>query len=242
MISFKTFLVETTLQYHTTLNPDLWDGMILKSEVRDDLLRFIEIWRKFAKIPKNLVQDIIMTGGNANFNYTSMSDIDVHLMIDRTKLSSDPTLIDDYLQAKKTLWQRSHNVTIYGYSLEPYAEDVSKVFPKNQAVYSLIKNEWIKPPIYGDYDFNNNQYVKNRVYYFSNQINSLIDSESSVESFEPLKQELKNMRTIGIQRDGEFSNENQIFKELRDSGILQKMSDYIRHSIDKSLSLYKTTH
>jgi len=239
MRSFQEWLYEeTTLQYHDTLNPALWDADVLKPEVRTACLTFIEMWRSGTKIPAELVEDVILTGGNANYNWAPTSDIDVHLLIDRSKLSSDPTLIDDYLQAIKSLWQDTHNPTIYGYSLEPYAEDSATIFPKDQGVYSLTKNEWLQHPVFGHHDFANNILLQKKVKYYTDRIEDLIKSDADLEAFDTIKEKIKNMRAIGIQKFGEFAWDNMVFKELRNAGVLDKMSKYIRDKKDSEISLY----
>ena len=99
MKRFSTYLTELkiTLQYHDTLNPQLWKNEKLNPAVRSKLIKFAEVWADYANIAKNLIQDIIMLGGNTNYNYTNKSDIDVHIVIDRNKLGKDRNLIDDYL-------------------------------------------------------------------------------------------------------------------------------------------------
>jgi hypothetical protein len=78
MLSFAEFLSEDlTLRYHNTLNQKLFDGETLKPEVRITLINIAKAWQKSAMIPDSIVKDIIFTGGNANFNYTKYSDIDV---------------------------------------------------------------------------------------------------------------------------------------------------------------------
>ena len=78
--------VKLTLEYHETLNPKLWDGQTLKSEVAKKLLMIAQTWAGFAKIPVKAISDIIVVGGNANYNYTPFSDIDLHVVVDIEKL------------------------------------------------------------------------------------------------------------------------------------------------------------
>jgi hypothetical protein len=237
--SFKKIIAEMkiSLEYHDELNPKLWDGEKLKPEVRTALLKFIEAWRQYANIPKDLIQDIIMIGGNTNYNYTSKSDIDVHLIVDRNKLGKDRKLIDDYLQDKKVLWTMTHNVTVFGYPLEPYAQDPVSSWPKGQGVYSLKNNEWVQKPEKGEYDFKNDKMLKQKVQHFMHVIDHMIKNKMSIDQFENLKNKLKNMRGAAIQKGGEYSMENLVFKELRNRGYLDKMSKYEKSLQDKSLSL-----
>ena len=120
--------LKISLQYHNKLNPKLWIGNKLKPEVRKTLIKFAYAWAEFANIKKNLIKDIIMTGGNSNYNYTSKSDIDVHIVVDKNKLGANRPMVDDYLQSKKMLWTLTHDVKVYGYSLEPYAQDQNEKF------------------------------------------------------------------------------------------------------------------
>ena len=45
------------------------------------------------------------------------------------------------------------------------------------------------------------------------------------------------MRASAIQRGGEFAVENLVFKELRNRGYLDKMSEHLRNLKDTSLSI-----
>jgi hypothetical protein len=65
----------------------------------------------------------------------------------------------------------------------------------------------------------------------------LIDSNAEDESFKKLKKKFGDMRKAGIKKAGEFSQENLIFKELRNKGYLDKMNQYIKSKEDEKLSL-----
>jgi len=239
MQSFKNFLTETkvSLEYHTTLNPVLWIDDKLKPEVRKVLLRFADTWAKFANIKSELIKDVIMTGGNANYNYTSKSDIDVHIVLVRNELGSNREQVDDILQDKKMLWTLSHNVRVLGYPLEPYAQDISEKYPAGQGVYSLKDDVWIQKPEHGNYNFSADPMLKRKVMYYVHLINTMIKNKMDINTFDILKKKLRDMRTAGIEKSGEFSRENLIFKELRNRGILDKMNAYQKSMKDKSLSL-----
>ena len=45
------------------------------------------------------------------------------------------------------------------------------------------------------------------------------------------------MRKAGLEKGGEFSVENIVFKKLRNNNLLQKLKDQIKISFDKELSL-----
>jgi len=239
MKSYKTVLNELKLhlQYHKELNPKLWDGFVLKPEVRAKLLQFAEAWREFAKIPKDAVKEVIMLGGNANYNYTDLSDIDVHLVVDKSKIAKDNPLLDDYLQDKKVMWSMAHKITILGYGLEPYAQDESVPPKKNQGVYSLTHNEWIsKPEFIGD-EMLKDPTLKKKVKFYMRMIDDMINNKMDLDAFNNLKDKLRDMRGAAILKGGEFSFENLVFKELRNQGYLDKMARYKKDVQDQALSL-----
>ena len=225
------------LQYHSELNPKLWDDFTLKPEVRSKLLQFGEVWRDYAKIPESAVKEIIMLGGNANYNYTDKSDIDVHVVVDKSLISKDNPLLDDYLQDKKQMWTMSHKITILGYGLEPYAQDISVEYPKNQGVYSLTKNEWIHKPVFVGDEMIKDPYLKKKVKFYMKMIDDMIDNHVDLDSVKHFKEKMRDMRGAAIKRGGEFSFENLVFKELRNQGYLDKLSEYQRSSQDQELSL-----
>ena len=239
MKNFTNFLSELkiSLEYHDKLNPKLWVDDKLNPEVRKKLLEFIDAWRIFAKIPKELVQDIIMTGGNANYNYTALSDIDVHMIISRDKLGDDRAMVDDYLQDKKMLWTLTHDITILGYPLEPYAQDPSEHFHSGQGVYSLKNDKWVQKPEHGDYNWKNDVVLKNKIKYYMHTIDSIINDNMDLDAVDKIKERIRDMRGASILAGGELGFENLVFKELRNKGYLDKLNDYKKTKKDKELSL-----
>jgi hypothetical protein len=228
-----------SLEYHNELNTKLWNGFRLKPEVREKLLEFGYAWSDFAKIPRSYILDIIMTGGNANYNYTSKSDIDVHIVMDRYAFApgTPRELIDEYFQDKKVLWTLTHNINILGYSLEPYAQDNVDRYPANQGVYSLSRDRWIQFPNKGSYNFKDDPGLKRKVLFYKRMIDQAIKDKMDIDSIRDIKAKIRNMRGAAIAKGGEFSFENLVFKELRNRGYLDKMNKYEQSLKDKSLSL-----
>ena len=66
-------------------------------------------------------------------------------------------------------------------------------------------------------------------------IDHMIKSRMSADQFDVLKSKFKNMRTAGLQKYGEFSRENLIFKELRNRGYIDKMNKYESSFKDRDL-------
>jgi len=231
--------VQIKLQYHDRLNPKIWQlNNKLRPEIRQKLLQFGKTWQTFAGIPNSAVTDVILTGGNANYNYTPFSDLDVHLLVDKSKLTMFGAKLDDQMQAKKQLWTLTHDVKVLGYPLEPYAQDNTSKFPKGQGVYSLKRDAWIQEPVFETgIDFKNDPRLKQKVQHYMDLIDDIIKHHMSQAAVDALKTKLRNMRSAAIAKGGEFSFENLVFKELRNQGYLDKLNAYEKSRQDKKLSL-----
>lgn len=226
-----------TFKYHDKLNSKFWTDEKLDPKVRVRLIQIANEWSKFASIPRESIKDIIFVGGNSNYNYTEYSDIDLHLVVDKDKLPDCPDLIDDYLIDKKRLWSLTHDIKIYGHDVELYAEESGVERPANQGVYSVKFNKWIVKPEKGSLEIDE-VLLKSKTRAMMDKIDFLIKNRSDdVTEFKKLKTKIKDMRSSGIRKGGEFSIENLVFKELRNRGYLDKLSTYITKIQDRSLSL-----
>ena len=229
--------LKLTLKSHEELNPNLWteEGK-LKPDVWRSLNKIGDEWAEFANIPDKAIEDVIVTGGNANYNYTKYSDIDLHLVVDKDKIKCEG-LLDDYLQSKKQLWALTHDITVKGQPVELYAQDKRDPFREGQGIYSLESGKWLQEPT--KYKINRNHpEVIRKVKDYMDQIDTLIDSKSDdPEQFKKLKDRIRGMRAGAIEKGGESAPENLVFKELRNRGYLDKMSKYLRNLEDKALSL-----
>jgi hypothetical protein len=243
MNKFKDYLkekTELTLQYHDELNSKFWDGEKLKDDVRKHLLMIANKWAIFSKIPKSGIKEVILTGGNANYNYTRFSDLDVHLIVDfKSIVDCDTEFVDEFLRDKKTIWQLTHDIRIYGICVEVYGEEkVPK--RKSQGVYSLTKNSWIRKPEHKEINFNEDDLLQSKVKHYVHMINYALNHHADEEStLGQIKERITNMRNAAVRKAGEYSVENLVFKELRNRGILTRLSDHIRTLQDRKLSLKK---
>jgi hypothetical protein len=245
MHKFNRFITEDlqlTLEYHDTLNPLIWDeNDKMKSNIRDRLLYIGKLWADFANIPAKSVKDIVLTGGNANYNYTPYSDLDIHLLVKLDDMPVDKNFLSDYLYDKKVLWSLKHaSLSVMGYPVELYAEDYRRQVASHQGVYSLKKAKWIyKPNLENHPAFESDTALKSKIEDYIGMIEKVLSEPGDhVAEIKKLKEKLHAMRSAGIQRSGEFSNENLIYKELRNRGHVDALGKYLQKAQDAQLSLY----
>lgn len=237
--TFREHLEENynlTFQYHSDLNPQLWQDEKLNDDVREKLIEIGKTWAEWVDLPPESILDFIFVGGNASYAYTPHSDIDLHVLVDKSRIADCPELIDDYLKDKKQLWSLTHDISILGHDVEIYAQDVDEPVPSDQGSYSLTKDAWITKPTHTEHDVDST-HVQKKVNDYIHKIEDLIASNATDESFEKLKTKIKNMRSAGLKQAGELSVENIVFKELRNLGYLDKMTNYVRSAQDQRLSM-----
>lgn len=233
------YLIESatlTLQYHDELNFKLWKNEKLRSDVSNKLMMIARTWAGFAKIPPKAIKDVILVGGNANFNYTPYSDIDLHVVVDMDKIPECKQLLDEYLRDKKQLWGLVHDIKIYGHDVELYAQDKNTPYTKDQGVYSIKQDKWLVQPTKKEVNLNDPA-IKRKVEQYIEKIDTLIETSAEEETFEALKTKFREMRGAALKQGGEFSVENLVFKELRNLGYLDKVTEYLRSKQDQRLSL-----
>jgi len=237
-VSVKSFQqLRLTLMYHDKLNIKFWEGLQLRQEVKSKLLEIGYKWSEFAKIPQEAIKDIILVGGNANYNYTRFSDLDLHLVVDKREIANCPEILDDYLRDKKQLWSLMHDIKIYSHSVELYAQDISDGLPVGQGVYSILNDRWVKEPQRYEVNLSDPLLFK-KVHDMMEKIDDMIDSQvDDYDILKKLKDKIRDMRASAIQQGGEFALENLVFKELRNRGYLDKLSQYIINLQDRKLSL-----
>lgn len=247
MYSFKKFIqeydlnkIDPKLGYHDDLNPKIWDGQKLRPKVAEALERIADEFIKYLELSDYSIKDIIITGSNCGFNYTPLSDIDLHLVVDFSQGDACPSCTGDFIadcfQAKKTLWNSTHDITIYGYDVELYAQDAAEkhIAP---GVYSIMKREWIIPPVFNKPAYDSFA-VKAKAGEIMDVIDNFVESESDdIASIKELKDKIRKMRQSGLLERGLYSVENLAFKALRNNGYLEKLNSYLRKIEDSSLSL-----
>lgn len=240
---------DSKLAYNSTLNPAIWVKAInntweLQDEVQSALNRIANEFIEFLSIDASKVTDVILTGSNANYNWSALSDIDLHIILELDGDDSicpscpSPNFIEDCFQAKKTLWNSTHSITIHGFDVELYAQDAKEASVKNSGSYSLRKMNWIQEPTFDESFSIDNDAIKLKSEDIMKQIDILIDSETDdLEALQKLKERIRKLRSSGLSTGGEFSIENLAFKALRNLGYIQKLNNYILALHDRDLSI-----
>ena len=239
-VEFKDEYLDESIEKHNTLNPDLFDGESLKPEVAD---KIEEIAFKFkenieADGVKLDIKDIYLVGSNASYNYTKDSDVDIHIIANED-FDCDENHLPIIYNAYKSLFNDKYDIKINGYDVEVYVEDERKITNVSNGIYSVLQNKWIKKPdkdIIPNVNTNNDRFEK-EFSRWEDRYFDLISKHSTIKEIDSFIDSLYEMRQDSIQKDGEYSIGNLIFKEFRNLGYLDNLKDIKTKEEDSELSL-----
>ena len=224
------------------LNPKVWDNEnTLNKEVIEKLLAVATEFIEFLGVPI-LVDDIIFTGSLANYNWSKYSDVDLHVVADFTQFSDDLLpLYQELFKVKKTLFNTDHDIKIFGYDVELYVQDSNEAH-FSSGVYSVLNDEWNNKPKKENVKIDKNL-IRQKSSQWMEIIDTALESASDVtaddarEILKKCKDKLKKYRTCGLEKEGEYSDENLVFKVLRRNGYIEKLMNFENDVVDKELSL-----
>lgn len=238
--------VVDSLLYKDELNPKFWenpstpDDASLKKEVRKKLMDISEEFIEYLDLDL-FISDITMTGSLANLNWSDFSDVDLHFIFDYEQVAGNEELYKEYFNLKKTLFNSTHDIKIFGHDVELYIQDVLEPH-HSTGVYSVLHNDWINVPkkekIEIDVDVLKKK-IKNVISQFDDVFSNLDneDPKTAIKILDNFKDKLKKYRSAGLDKSGEKSYENLVFKYMRRVGYIQKIFDAKNKIIDKTLSL-----
>jgi hypothetical protein len=106
-------------------------------------------------------------------------------------------------------------------------------------VYSIMNDEWVTKPKKFENGIDKSVLEK-KIKNWTEKIDKVLDSEENednLKSIESIKEKLKNYRKSGLEKEGELSYENLVFKFLRRSGHIEKLFDSSNKALDKELSI-----
>jgi len=223
------------------LEPRIWEEEALKPLISTKLIKIAQDFIDNLPIEVD-VEDIRLTGSLANYNWSTYSDIDLHIIVDFAGVDENRALVKSFFDNARMRWNNKHHITMKGYDVEIYIED-SREQHLSSGIYSLLEEEWIKKP----------QRFRNSIDFFSarkkaddmetqaNMVNNLVNAEKfkeALKAIERIKNKIKKMRNAGLESAmREFSIENIAFKILRRNDILQMLNTLRDTAYDRLMTV-----
>jgi len=247
MENWRTHLTElddidfSTFQLKETLNPKIWDGDRIHPEVAQKLMQIANNFWAGLDLKDVEIVDIIITGSIANYNWTRMSDIDLHILVNFADVDENTDLVGAFFRNVRANWNKTHNIMIRGHEVEVYLQEASEPHISS-GTYSLLNNEWVQKPTYEEVSIDEPQVARKAdclmdlVNKVENQFNRG-DYPAAYDEAIRIRDKIRNFRKCGLETGGEFSPENLAFKVLRRNGYLGKLSRIKQDSYDRMMSL-----
>ena len=225
-------MLKEALELHANLNPALWDkNQNLLPEVDDRLHKIVNKFQSECMLPLDIV-DVHLVGSNASFNYTSHSDLDVHIVVNFDLVNCDKEILMAAYNLQKSQFNKDYDISIRGIDVELYIEDINSNTMSN-GIYSLYEKRWIKKPQPIQVP---NIDVSEQVNKLAEKIRKILGSEDSIEVIKTINM-LYMMRKNSLAIDGEFGIVNLIFKGIRDLGLLDGLKKRLKELQSQELTL-----
>ena len=200
----------------------------IKSEIKEVLYSRARAFVSELGLKPEDIEDLLIVGSQASFDYASGSDVDVTILLDRgLNLTKDDLRS---LSFAASLYTYKMSPSIDGLDLNFYLShrNIGSLRPAKQGIYSLGKNKWLKPP---------SRLCEAHPNYIASKTNSIIelieecvqdDSQSADGCAEMLLKKLKRYRISGLKSEkGEASTQNMVWRLLSRSGYIQSLKDKI---------------
>ncbi len=219
----------TEYQSQGELNPKLWDGYQLKSNVRKGLMHIAEKFYEFLEIDTKII-DVVLIGSNANYNWTRHSDIDLHIIINYLHVGDNLHLVENYMRAKKSIWSTNYPLTYQGMNIELYAQDSNQRIHSSVGVYSIANNKWIQQPS-ADIIQIDDALIQQKAEPYQYEIQKLKPNDPKLNlKIKSILLKLRNLRKSGLDKRGEYSVENMAYKYLRNHGLIDKLKTMLHQT------------
>lgn len=225
----------------SSLNKKFWDkNRILNQRIKSRLLEIADDFINELNI-SDKIKDITMTGSLASYNWHKKSDIDLHIVINFEDFSEEIELLQDFMNLKRSEWNKKHKIMIKGHEVEIYIQDEDETHHAN-GVYSIKNDEWIVKPSPAATDIDTDSAIK-KAEAINKEISLVYDLvdhkryKDAIDLADKLKEKIKNLRSSGLERDGIYSVENLAFKLLRNAGEIDKLHALGTKAYDQMMSI-----
>jgi predicted nucleotidyltransferase len=230
-----------SFEIHETLVPELWDGLSLKPQIAERLMKIAQNFIKGFPVKIN-IQDVRLTGSLANYNWSNYSDVDLHIVVDFLDVDENTDLVKSLFDNARMRWNNKHRITMKGYDVEIYVENAGEEHVSS-GIYSVMGNAWIEEPTQKSttIDFATARQKAQDIEFQINIISNLITArkfKTAIKNIDRLKQKIKNMRRAGLEGpQQEFSIENIAFKILRRDGMLDFLEELKVRAYDEAMTI-----
>jgi predicted nucleotidyltransferase len=222
------------------LFPKFWKNNSLNAIVARKLMEIADEIIKGLDLGVD-VEDVVITGSIASYNWHSLSDIDLHIMLDFEKIDDNFDLVKRMLDQIRINWNKKHNILIANKEVEIYFQHHTEPHEAN-GIWSLTLEKWLAAPVKSnpEIDIKTTEKKAEAIAQSIEHLFEIFKKENYEEARDyagKIKSKIAKMRQSGLADAGIYSPENLAFKMLRNSGYLEKLSALNIEAYDRMMSL-----
>lgn len=228
------------------LNPKIWEKNSneykIIDKVRQKLLETSNLFIDFLGVDI-VITDIIIIGSLVNYNWSKYSDIDLHIVVNFNQFpENSKDLYLEFFDLKKIIFNHKHNIKMFGYDVECFIQKEDET-TFSSGIYSILFDSWLNKPKKLGTNNIDKELIKDKSLQWMRIIDGIINNTKDEDPDEiklivkKYKEKLKKFRNCGLEKYGEMSLENLVFKLLRRNGYIKKLYDTPIDIIDKKLSM-----
>ncbi len=223
------------------LYPKFWKNNTLNPIVARKLMLIADQVIQSLNLFNHQVEDVVITGSIASYNWHEMSDIDLHIMLDFNKIDDNFDLVKRMLDQTRINWNKKHNIKIAGKEVELYFQHYTETHEAN-GIWSLELEKWLAEPVRlnPELDLKTTEKKAESIASCIEHLYEMFKEQDYKAAYEfagKIKDKIARMRKLGLDSEGIYSPENLAFKMLRNAGYLSKLSSLKIQAYDKMMSL-----
>ena len=221
--------------YNKTLDKNLWnEKKELDPKIHALLLKIVKDYYEGNDTLSGSLVDAYIVGSSANYNWTPDSDLDLHLIVDSSNLDIDPEMARTLFELMSHKWNQNHEIKVKGHNVEIYIQDINHKI-RSSGIYSLTDGKWVKEPHPEKVEIDR-EHIKKKFRNMVERIEKAIES-TDIAKMKKVMEDIRQQRNTGLDKSGEFSSENLVFKMLRKFGYIKKLKEATHKIYDKEMTL-----
>lgn len=239
---------ERITDFATQLEPRLWTGKELDSTVRKQANTLASAIVARIDVNGIAVDDIVIVGSVASYEYDSHSDFDIHIFLNMDGYSGDIGVFNKYIvefnQANK---HRYSGITFHGYPVEVliYTGKPSSQMSPGAGMYSVKSGIWLVEPEQSLPHFTKDQILEDARKYISQYNRLVTEFNANPDGFDcsrlqALATGMRSYRRAGIESHGIRSTPNLTYRMLRrlDTNLPEALRSATDACVSRSYSLH----
>lgn len=211
--------------FPTELDPRLWEGERLRSDVRQRSLEVVNSLFADLKLKDVSVKDVEVRGSNVSYEYDDAADFGVRVFLDTSAYKGSLEELAARIKTYNAFIEVKHEgrILMHGVPLEVnfYVIRTPRLDPvKGIGHYSISRDVWMETPTVQDDKFDRSQMLAD-MERFTSSYNALINAyfadkrSFDCQRWSAFSSELGDYRNNGINAGGSRSTENLVYRLLR---------------------------